>query len=205
MRDRELDAKVCEALGKRVHRTVSGKPHYLTAPYSSDISAAFELVDQLQSERPGWRFDLLGGDTGFGWEAEFFGYANPEKNFGQRHAQGHAETPAKAICLAFLKAKGIEVGGRSEMSAEAKAKVTKDEDRLWCGFAVGFYFALDALRRIARAAGPHPGSTAVIICADAVESSLEGTKFLALLGNYTTEEQRQEFVKEFCNKGGKVQ
>jgi len=93
---------------------------------STDTAAAFEVVDCVQTNHPGWRFSLLGGDgedlgkgqllpttAGSGqWQAEFFGYADPKQNYGQRHGQAYADTRALAICRAALMA--VEAQERTE-------------------------------------------------------------------------------------------
>ena len=92
-------------------------------PYSTDIAAAWEVVAKVQRQNSGWRFSILGGDVSmgylggdvyrgvdedsreaFGWHAEFFGHIDPRLNYGQRHGEAYAETPALAICLAALAA-----------------------------------------------------------------------------------------------------
>ncbi|MEQ1573081.1 MAG: hypothetical protein ABL993_02435 [Vicinamibacterales bacterium] len=97
--------------------------------YSTDIAAAWEVVEKMQADNPGWRFCLLGGDepfgmvrvpnpdgmtryatdphhrrTPFGWRASFFGHEDPEISTGERHADEHADTAPMATCLAALKA-----------------------------------------------------------------------------------------------------
>jgi len=93
---------------------------YDALPFSSNTAAAFEVVDCVQANHPGWRFSLLGGDgedlgkgqllpttAGSGqWQAEFFGHADPKQNYGQRHGQAYADTRALAICRAALMAIG---------------------------------------------------------------------------------------------------
>ena len=92
-----------------------------------------DLVLEIQTERPGWRFLLLGGDNPFGWKriksgelkkrngglivdkkkrepfgwkAEFFGHENPEKNTGQRIVQtGFYVDPYDAVLIACAAAR----------------------------------------------------------------------------------------------------
>ena len=91
-------------------------------PYSTDIAAAWQVVERIQQLNPGWRFGLIGGDMSmpfetmgktfggfYGWHAEFFGHENPNENYGQRHGEARASTPTHAICLAALAALGVEV------------------------------------------------------------------------------------------------
>jgi hypothetical protein len=84
----------------------------LSAPprYSTDIASAWEVVAKVQRDQPGWRFVLLGGDSRMGrwsgkpWKAEFFGHADPNQDYGQRHGEAYADTAQLAICLAALRA-----------------------------------------------------------------------------------------------------
>lgn len=100
--------------------------------YSKDTGAAFQVVAEVQRRNPGWRFSLLGGDVSygyvsgdpsrgvdrdrleaFGWKAEFMGHIDPEQNYGERHGEAYADTPALAICRAALAALGdTERGAR---------------------------------------------------------------------------------------------
>src|SRR5690349_104195 len=42
--------------------------------FSTDIAAAWQVVEKVQSRFPWWRFSILGDDERFaGWKAEFFG------------------------------------------------------------------------------------------------------------------------------------
>jgi hypothetical protein len=103
---------------------------------STDMDAAWQVVRAIQEQHPGWRFSLLGGDTSmgyasdgkgnflrdkkhnlivvedsrvpFGWHAEFFGQLDPRGDYGDRHGTARADTPARAICLAALRAVGVE-------------------------------------------------------------------------------------------------
>ena len=102
--------------------------HYAAVPhYSTSIGAAWEAVREVQQQHHGWRFSLLGGDVtmgyvndspsegvdessrhAFGWHAEFFGEMDPRLCYGDRHGRGDAEAPSLAICLAALRAVGVE-------------------------------------------------------------------------------------------------
>jgi hypothetical protein len=75
--------------------------------YSTDMTAAWEIVKHVQTERPYWRFSILGGDEGFGsqWKAEWFGEADPDKDYGDRHGIARCATAPEAICKAALLAK----------------------------------------------------------------------------------------------------
>lgn len=109
--------------GHYVQTTRSGRVHLARSPeYSTRMSAAWEVVEAVQTQHPGWRFSLTGGDTSFatvypstggirvdrerrvafGWHAEFFGHEDPEIDTGQRHGEAYARTPMAAICLAAL-------------------------------------------------------------------------------------------------------
>jgi hypothetical protein len=59
--------------------------------YSSDISAAFEVVSKMRERYPGLEFTLNMWATGEKWEAIF----TPGADYN-----AYAETPALAICLA---------------------------------------------------------------------------------------------------------
>jgi len=101
--------------------------------YSTDLSAAWDVVMRVQALHEGWRFSLLGGDRtmgyrmnndgsfkrvgrkreivvvptsrcAFGWRAEFFGHVDPRKNYGDRHGGAHHMSAPMAIVLAALDA-----------------------------------------------------------------------------------------------------
>jgi len=63
-------------------------------PYSTDIAAAWQVVDKLISAECGF---VVSGGGSLPWLATF------------RNGQAHAETAPLAICLAALKAVGYEV------------------------------------------------------------------------------------------------
>jgi hypothetical protein len=88
------------------------------------------LVKEIQKDRPGWRFSLLGGDFSydyirtkcgeikgvskkkplveFGWQAEFFGDIDPSKNTGERHvSSGLYRDPGDAIVIACAMARKL--------------------------------------------------------------------------------------------------
>lgn len=73
--------------------------------YSTDITAAWEVVDRLSSDGS-W---VLHGQEGLGWEAEL-NYQNGR--FLQNEdtvSIGRGNTAPHAICLAALKAEGIDL------------------------------------------------------------------------------------------------
>lgn len=105
----------------RIDRPYNGQnpPHY-----STDITAAWEVVVEVQRQHPGWRFSLLGGDRPFGyqlvegggyicdrsvvypfgWHARFFGGEDPTVGYPLSNGEADADTAPLAICLAALKA-----------------------------------------------------------------------------------------------------
>lgn len=130
---RDLDARVHREVFGLVVRTDRHGHHWtdevglaglLAVPrYTTDIAAAWRVVEHVQAVHPGWRFSLLGGDSPFPsefdadgnyrvgkdrrpfhWRAEFFGHEDPRLCTGRRHGEGAATTPALAVCLAALKA-----------------------------------------------------------------------------------------------------
>lgn len=139
----DLDAEIAEkVMGYTVRRGVAryddrpmpwmvwDTPNGTINPisYSTDIAAAWLVVEVIQQKNPGWRFLLLGGDLSygyknnlvglgvdpskrlpFGWRAEFFGHIDPSLDTGTRHASEWAETPALAICKAALATQGERV------------------------------------------------------------------------------------------------
>lgn len=123
---RELDALIAEKVmgWENVHKhgsrlvgippTQPGIPVCLAGgeipPYSTDIAAAWEVVEKLQKDNPFWKtsnyegwmnFNLgpTTGNDGFGWYA----------NFGDSNTIAYGKTAPHAICLAALKALGVEV------------------------------------------------------------------------------------------------
>lgn len=132
---REMDADVAERVfGWTVERQSGNSPWLVKRgdarwdrieghPFSTNIAAAWQVVEEVQRRNPGWRFSLLGGDVSmgyhdgspqrgvdensrefFGWLAEFHGHIDPRLNYGDRHGEGHADTPALAICRAAIAA-----------------------------------------------------------------------------------------------------
>lgn len=71
---------------------------YWTPPYSTEISAAWEVVEKFPA------MQLFKYANGLGWDC----YWHAESGPLNVHAQ--AETAPLAICLAALKALGVEVG-----------------------------------------------------------------------------------------------
>lgn len=90
--------------------------------------AVFSFVLEIQQDRPGWRFMLIGGDKAYpykrsksglilgvnrkkkpevqGWKAEFFGSIDPKSNTGQRHAEsGWYASPIDAVIIACARAR----------------------------------------------------------------------------------------------------
>jgi hypothetical protein len=115
MSDRELDAVVASVLfGETVSRAelpgggVDWAIDRAMVPcYTAYWQGFGDIVERMQQLHPGWRFSLLGGDTdiegeGFGWKAEWFGEADPRKNYGQRHGSARAETPFRAVAIAAV-------------------------------------------------------------------------------------------------------
>jgi hypothetical protein len=80
-------------------------------PYSTDIACAWQVVTRLQSANPYWYNDpeeswvsfqlspTIGLENRLGWMC----------NFGDDRTLVYAKTEALAICLAALKALGVEV------------------------------------------------------------------------------------------------
>ena len=109
----ELDALIAEKVfGRRsISRTVSVRSHfgnldktvtYLengreVPPYSTDIAAAWLVVEKLENQ--GWHLILnnLGQPHSGKWSAQFTDV------FGRVQVYGEAETSPHAICLAALK------------------------------------------------------------------------------------------------------
>jgi hypothetical protein len=80
-------------------------PYDIPPDYSTDIAAAWQVVEHLR-ERDIW-LDSLEQK----WESEMtrviFGWRDPER--GALFAQEMGDTPAHAICLAALRAVGMEI------------------------------------------------------------------------------------------------
>jgi hypothetical protein len=99
---REIDALVAGAMGIDTE--------FLLEEYSADITAAWQVVEWITTERPGnfyWRFVL----------EKLCPYARPPEWTAMFYTptegpavEAMAETAPLAICLAFLKAAGVEVG-----------------------------------------------------------------------------------------------
>jgi hypothetical protein len=130
---REIDALVAEHVMEASAYEISliRKDERALRRYSTDIGEAWRVVRVVQQRQPGWRFDLVGGDVSygyrrrrdgridqrgpdkgtlvaFGWHARFFGHINPFSDSGDAHGGAYAETAPLAICLAALKACGID-------------------------------------------------------------------------------------------------
>ena len=113
---RELDALVAE----KVFGWTGG--HYESLPFSTDIAAAWEVVERLRSRGissgHGFNWDLcikVGHSDDSGWFVELFdlssmGYCGPADTTIRWDGVDvrNAETASHAICLAALKAVGVE-------------------------------------------------------------------------------------------------
>lgn len=111
MTDREIDAAVARALGwKDVHESppglIRGVPpewqdtDHPVPTYSRDIAAAWELVEKMAETHEHF---IQADEVGFM-------LADDNERAGISHCDGPtAEQTARAICLAFLKAKGVAV------------------------------------------------------------------------------------------------
>lgn len=71
--------------------------------YETSIESAWEVVERMRELEPGWRFGLV-CYGGMQCKAEWFGHADPEQNYGQRHGEALAPTAPEAICRAALAA-----------------------------------------------------------------------------------------------------
>lgn len=102
MTDRELDALVAEKVFNQKYKVAIWEMPY----YSRDIAAAWEVVEKIIELYPdlpfGVEYSFCGTSEGYKWYAEL----NPEPDFGPKYM---ADTAPKAICLAALKAVGVEV------------------------------------------------------------------------------------------------
>jgi len=123
---RELDALVAEKVmgwkwlerdefNEYRHLTPNGQKIQVAVPrYSTDIAAAWQIVEKIKFMQPGWEIYGLKPDhlqkftieyNGFGWRA---GWA-PVKLDGNMTIEAEAEAAPHAICLAALRAVGVEV------------------------------------------------------------------------------------------------
>jgi len=127
--EREIDALVAEkVMGWTLERYEDGRPAKTPADYadaanndgwswhgqpgdseaytwkpSTDIAAAWQVVEKMRAE--GWSVQLRSNVYDPFWDCDAVrGYAST----GIKHS-GTAIEPARAICLAALRAKGIEV------------------------------------------------------------------------------------------------
>lgn len=106
---REIDRLIAERVmgwtdlsvtGNRFGTTPEGKPHRIIPQYSTEISAAWEVIEKLR---------FLGYQGGIDWARPEAGY---ECSFGSslppdQRPSSQAETAPLAICLAALKVMGI--------------------------------------------------------------------------------------------------
>jgi hypothetical protein len=110
---RKLDRLVAERIGlKYIPATKGGWPEHVEFPdkpgqfvelldYSTDIAAAWQVVEFMRSK--GYRFHIYEhdrkspGDDFVGWVAGFTSRDEMKVN-----SQWQGDTPAHAICLAFL-------------------------------------------------------------------------------------------------------
>lgn len=110
MTDRERDALVAEKVmgWNNVHREgdwgLFGRPFgglrdYPIPYYSTDIAAAWEIVEALRDKLESFDFELSSFKDGT-WGCTFYEFLYPQK---------YSRIAADAICLAALKAIGIEV------------------------------------------------------------------------------------------------
>jgi hypothetical protein len=103
MADRKLDALVAEkVMGHDVMSIGVGETRDL-AHYSSDIACAWQVVEKLLSQNI--EVGLLGspGDRPLLWQVEL------DEGTGAGEIFGDAHTAPMAICLAALKACGVEL------------------------------------------------------------------------------------------------
>lgn len=88
-----------------VNKEAIDHPHSMLPHYSSDIAAAMEIVPKMSSM--GHDFDLSYWGHDNRWGARFPGGPNNSKS----HHEIYSNTAPRAIVLAALKAKGIDVDG----------------------------------------------------------------------------------------------
>jgi len=114
MTPRELDALVAEkVMGVEVSQPDGSSSGYLhirewgeeLPRYSSDIAAAWSVVEKLRGEE-GFAIDLtsVGSPTSWDWNVHI---EHPTDEAG--YWLGTAKEAPRAICLAALRAKGVEV------------------------------------------------------------------------------------------------
>ncbi len=106
---REIDRLIAEQVmgwtnlsvaGNRFGTTPEGKVHRIVPPYSTDMSAAWVVVEKLR---------LLGYRGGIDWaraDSEYECYFEASPILSERQSS-RAETAPMAICLAALKVIGV--------------------------------------------------------------------------------------------------
>ena len=113
---REIDRLIAEQVmgwtnlsvaGNRFGTTPEGKVHRIVPPYSTDMSAAWEVVEKLR---------LLGYRGGIDWarpDSEYECYFGASPIPISERQSFKEETAPRAICLAALKVIGVsvELGG----------------------------------------------------------------------------------------------
>lgn len=80
----------------------------LVPHFSTDITDAWQLIIHLRENDRTWLRELLNVKDDI-WQCQFVRYTTNEEEFGvDRFRSGSVEGAPLAICLAFLKAKGVE-------------------------------------------------------------------------------------------------
>lgn len=69
---------------------------------TTNLGTAMTVAERVIATRGGIRFSLIGGDSGFGWNAEFFRVSD-----GHRIGQASEESREMAISIAALRAVGV--------------------------------------------------------------------------------------------------
>jgi len=107
--DRALDALVAETVIVKAPRIPRNAAPLLCSlalhpvpPYSTDIAAAFLVVEEMR--RRGWRYTLRDARNrdGFCHEAQF------DNHKGVLEFEQDTTSPSRAICIAALRALGVE-------------------------------------------------------------------------------------------------
>lgn len=105
----ELDRVIAEKIfGVKIHAPAPGGVKGEFPEYSTDIKAAFEVVEKLRQQ------DILMNVAPRPQSGFIVNYIrwNPEIKFGELQTENSAsDLAAHAICLAALKAVGVGVGG----------------------------------------------------------------------------------------------
>jgi hypothetical protein len=101
---RDVIAKHCDGVGWQI------VPYINEPPVSTDIAEAMALVDELEAAGYRWSLnvrDPVKSDLRIIPHMRFWRYRDGLLDADMFYADG--DTRAEAICLAFLKAKGVEV------------------------------------------------------------------------------------------------